>query len=141
MRARAGTALGAAGAPTPREAHHGRQRDNPFLLVVPSDPARRPDGRAGHDLRPPRRRRRPPADAAGPAGVGKTRLALAAAADLAADPAPFPDGVIFVDLTPVGEPTLVLASLASAVGLLEIGGRPALERHAAGQALPLSLSR
>jgi predicted ATPase/DNA-binding CsgD family transcriptional regulator/DNA-binding XRE family transcriptional regulator len=64
----------------------------------------------------------------GPAGVGKTRLALAAAARLADGSERFPDGVIFVDLTPVRDPELVLSIVASAVGLLDAGIRPVLER-------------
>src|SRR4051794_12442011 len=45
----------------------------------------------------------------GPAGVGKTRLALAAAARLTAGEGAdrFPDGVVLVDLTPVRDPALV----------------------------------
>ena len=73
----------------------------------------------------------------GPAGVGKTRLALEAAAQVArlADDAPdggdrFPDGVLLVDLTPVRDPDLVLGAIARALGLLDVGGRPALERLA-----------
>ena len=63
----------------------------------------------------------------GPAGVGKTRLALAAAIRLVEDGDRFPDGVARVDLTPVRDPDLVLDSIARALGLLDVGGRPALE--------------
>jgi transcriptional regulator with XRE-family HTH domain len=52
----------------------------------------------------------------GPGGVGKTRLALAAAAELLDD---FPDGVWFVDLAPLNDPTLVLPTMARALGLRE----------------------
>jgi predicted ATPase/DNA-binding CsgD family transcriptional regulator/transcriptional regulator with XRE-family HTH domain len=64
----------------------------------------------------------------GPAGVGKTRLALAAAVRLVEDGDRFPDGVARVDLTPVRDPDLVLRALARALGLLDVGSRPALER-------------
>jgi predicted ATPase/class 3 adenylate cyclase len=49
----------------------------------------------------------------GPGGIGKTRFALAAAAE-ASDR--FPNGVWFVDLTPVRDPGLVLSTVARAVG-------------------------
>jgi predicted ATPase/DNA-binding CsgD family transcriptional regulator/DNA-binding XRE family transcriptional regulator len=64
----------------------------------------------------------------GPAGVGKTRLALEAAARLATDRDRFPDGVVLVDLTPIRDPALVLNSLAAAVGLLDTGSRSVPER-------------
>lgn len=63
----------------------------------------------------------------GPAGVGKTRVALAVAAQLADVSDRFPDGVVCVDLTPVRDPELVLRSLAAAVGLLDIGSRSLIE--------------
>ncbi|MEU3430197.1 ATP-binding protein [Streptomyces gardneri] len=58
--------------------------------------------------------------AVGPGGVGKTRLALAVAAELAAD---FADGVWFVDLAPVTDPGRVGAAVAAAVGVGEQPGR------------------
>ncbi|NKZ03094.1 ATP-binding protein [Actinomadura latina] len=57
---------------------------------------------------------------AGPGGVGKTRLALAVAADAAGD---FEDGVWFADLVPVTEPGRVGAAVAAAVGVGEQPGR------------------
>ena len=57
---------------------------------------------------------------AGPGGVGKTRLALAVAADVTGD---FADGTRFVDLVPVGEPDRVGAAVAAAVGVGEQPGR------------------
>ncbi|BCJ30459.1 ATP-binding protein [Actinocatenispora sera] len=56
--------------------------------------------------------------AVGPGGVGKTRLALSVAAQLADG---YADGVGFVDLVPVTEPGLVAAAVADACGL---GERP-----------------
>ncbi|MET9676685.1 LuxR C-terminal-related transcriptional regulator [Streptomyces sp. NPDC006482] len=58
--------------------------------------------------------------AVGPGGVGKTRLALAVAAELAGD---FADGVWFVDLAPVTDPGRVGAAVAAAVGVGEQPGR------------------
>ena len=57
----------------------------------------------------------------GPGGVGKTRLALTLALDVL--PA-FPDGVAFVDLARVTDPTLVLPATAAALGVTEAGARP-----------------
>ncbi|WP_207916330.1 hypothetical protein [Micromonospora sp. KC723] len=58
--------------------------------------------------------------AVGPGGVGKTRLALAAAAEVASD---FADGVWFVDRVPVTDPAMVGAAVAGAVGIGEQQGR------------------
>ncbi|MEU3482065.1 ATP-binding protein [Streptomyces sp. NPDC033754] len=58
--------------------------------------------------------------AVGPGGVGKTRLALAVAAELAGD---FADGVWFVDLAPVTDPGRVGAAVAAALGVGEQPGR------------------
>jgi predicted ATPase/DNA-binding XRE family transcriptional regulator len=56
----------------------------------------------------------------GPGGVGKTRLALAVAAQLADA---FPDGLIFVDLAPLRDPLLLLSHLATALGVRESAER------------------
>src|SRR5215203_1873608 len=61
----------------------------------------------------------------GPGGVGKTRLGIRVARDLAGD---FPDGVCFVSLAPVRDPDLVVATIAETLRLKEIGERPLLER-------------
>jgi predicted ATPase/DNA-binding CsgD family transcriptional regulator len=60
----------------------------------------------------------------GPGGVGKTRLALAIARDVA--PA-FADGAVFVDLAPVRDPALVLSTIGQAVAIRDAGDRPLLE--------------
>ncbi|MBA3413918.1 MAG: XRE family transcriptional regulator, partial [Chloroflexia bacterium] len=60
----------------------------------------------------------------GTGGVGKTRLALAVATELADD---FADGVAFVALAPIAEPSLVLPTVAAAVGAREMTGRPLLD--------------
>ena len=52
----------------------------------------------------------------GPAGIGKTRLALAAAVDPELEHA-FKDGIVFVDLAPVREPANVMPVIAEAFGL------------------------
>lgn len=53
----------------------------------------------------------------GPGGVGKTRLALAIAGDVASS---FADGVIWVDLAPLGNPDLVPAAIAAALGIARL---------------------
>src|SRR5918993_1609566 len=61
----------------------------------------------------------------GPGGVGKTRLALRVASDLDAEDAAFPDGVVFVGLAPIADPTLVAPAIAQALGMFEVGaGKP-----------------
>ena len=55
----------------------------------------------------------------GPGGVGKTRLALQAAADLLEG---FPDGVWFVDLSVLDDATLVPSAIAGVLGVREEGG-------------------
>src|SRR5690606_31172311 len=50
----------------------------------------------------------------GPAGVGQTRLAIAAASRLHDA---FADGIVFVDLAPVRAPSLVLSTIAAGLGL------------------------
>ena len=55
----------------------------------------------------------------GPGGVGKTRLAIEAAR--AAEPS-FPDGLAFVDLSPVRDPAQVLPTITRALGVREAPG-------------------
>jgi predicted ATPase len=64
----------------------------------------------------------------GAGGVGKTRLALAAAQELRSD---FGDGLCFVGLAPLADPELVTSTIAQAAGLQETNGRPLVEVLAA----------
>lgn len=61
----------------------------------------------------------------GPGGTGKTRLALEIAAEVAPQ---LPDGVFFVPLAPLADPTLVAPTIAATVGMAPSGGRPPLEQ-------------
>jgi predicted ATPase/class 3 adenylate cyclase/Tfp pilus assembly protein PilF len=61
----------------------------------------------------------------GPGGTGKTRLALQAAADLLDD---FADGVYFVPLASLADPDLVLATIATTLGMREEGDQPLVAR-------------
>jgi predicted ATPase/DNA-binding CsgD family transcriptional regulator len=63
----------------------------------------------------------------GPAGVGKTRLAIAAMDRLVDQ---FRHGVVFVDLSPVREPRQVVPALAQSLGFSDSGTRPLIERLA-----------
>lgn len=63
----------------------------------------------------------------GEGGIGKTRLALQAAADMIDD---FEDGIFFVDLAALREPELVPWAIASVLGL----------REEPGKALPITLA-
>jgi predicted ATPase len=63
----------------------------------------------------------------GAGGIGKTRVSLGVAAELLGD---FTDGVAFVALASVGDPELVLPSIAQALGLPEAPTRPLAEHLA-----------
>src|SRR3989440_1593125 len=60
----------------------------------------------------------------GTAGVGKTRLALEVARELAHD---FADGVYVVSLAPISDPAFVMAAIAHSMGLPESGSQPLLD--------------
>jgi predicted ATPase/DNA-binding winged helix-turn-helix (wHTH) protein len=57
----------------------------------------------------------------GPGGIGKTRVALAVADRVATS---YPDGVRFVDLSPIADPELVPSTLAAAFGVVTAGRDP-----------------
>ena len=63
----------------------------------------------------------------GPAGVGKTRLALEVAGSLRDA---FEHGVYFIDLSALGDPALVLPTIAQVLQVRELPGRPLRERLA-----------
>jgi predicted ATPase/class 3 adenylate cyclase len=60
----------------------------------------------------------------GPGGIGKTRLAIQVAAELLDE---FADGVWFVRLSRLSDPSLVLPTIAETLGLREQGGLPLAE--------------
>ena len=57
----------------------------------------------------------------GPGGIGKSRLAIAAARAVEAS---FPDGVVFVDLAPVVDPELVITTISNSLGIRDTGDEP-----------------
>jgi predicted ATPase/DNA-binding winged helix-turn-helix (wHTH) protein len=57
-------------------------------------------------------------------GIGKSRLAVEAAASLMAD---YVDGVWLVELAPLTDPRLVPQAVASVLGVREVAGRPVVE--------------
>ena len=97
---------GTAPFPTPLTALVGREREVTTLTVLLC----RPDVRL--------------LTLTGPGGVGKTRLALEAAARLESE---FADGAVFVPLAAVPEPALVASAIAQSLGVREAGGFPLAE--------------
>lgn len=63
----------------------------------------------------------------GPGGVGKTRLVLRLAEELAPD---FPGGVIFVPLAPIDDRRLLLLTIAAALGIRDAGGADLIQQLA-----------
>ncbi|MFB8202109.1 ATP-binding protein [Kitasatospora purpeofusca] len=86
--------------PTPLTAFVGRERERAALAVLLADHRQ--------------------VTAVGPGGVGKTRLALAVAAEAAGG---FADGVWLVDLAPVAGPDRVAAAVAAVLGVGEQPGQ------------------
>ena len=60
----------------------------------------------------------------GVGGIGKTRLSIQVASQLRDS---FADGVCFVGLAPISDPTLVISSIAHELGLQEAGAQPLVE--------------
>ena len=60
----------------------------------------------------------------GAGGVGKTRLAVQVAAEMAGE---FADGVWYVDLAPITDPDLVPIAVAGALGLPDQPGRSTMD--------------
>src|SRR5829696_3791036 len=60
----------------------------------------------------------------GAGGTGKTRLAIAVAVEMGDD---FPDGVVFVDLSLLTDPALVVPTIATTLGVREVVGQRLLE--------------
>src|SRR5437016_4757823 len=64
----------------------------------------------------------------GPAGIGKTRLALQVGGDLLdtaqAEASPFDDGIFFVPLDPIRDPSLVPRAIAQILGVHEASDHP-----------------
>src|SRR3954451_2990102 len=60
----------------------------------------------------------------GPGGIGKTRLALAIAAEVSAT---FADGIVFVDLARITDSALVATTIATALGVATIADRTVIE--------------
>jgi predicted ATPase/class 3 adenylate cyclase len=58
----------------------------------------------------------------GPGGTGKTRLSLQLAADVSER---YVDGIWFIPLEPVRDPSLIATTILTTLGLVESGGRPA----------------
>jgi predicted ATPase/transcriptional regulator with XRE-family HTH domain len=100
--------------PLPPTALVGRESEEKAVRRLLGDPLTETEGTPGARL----------LTLVGAGGVGKTRLALAVATALQSA---FVDGVAFVDLAPVHAPALVPATLARALGLVELGGQDAGE--------------
>ncbi len=60
----------------------------------------------------------------GPGGTGKTRLGLQVAAELSEV---FADGVFFVNLAPISDPSLVVPTIAQTLDVREAAGQPLLD--------------
>jgi predicted ATPase/transcriptional regulator with XRE-family HTH domain len=61
----------------------------------------------------------------GPPGIGKTRLSVEVAHEVLHD---FPDGVFFVALAPLEDPSLIASTIVQALGFVERKNQPFLKR-------------
>ncbi len=95
--------------PAPPNSFVGREREAAAVIAL----LRRPDVRL--------------VTLTGPGGVGKTRLALRVAEEVAGH---YADGPAFVDLTPLTDPGLVAPAIAQALGVRETGDHLLAERLA-----------
>ncbi|HEX2035646.1 MAG TPA: helix-turn-helix domain-containing protein [Chloroflexota bacterium] len=123
-----------------QEAWRAMGRDRQDQAEVPAAPPSPPAGARPAPLTPLIGRGREVADLTarlgggarlvtltGPGGVGKTRLALAVAAALEGA---FADGTVFVDLSPLSDPSLAIPTVALVFGLRDTGDQPLTERLA-----------
>ncbi|MBV9170339.1 MAG: XRE family transcriptional regulator, partial [Chloroflexi bacterium] len=62
----------------------------------------------------------------GPGGVGKTRLGLEVAGQLASTSQPYVDGVYLLELAPLSEGALVPRAVAAGLGVRDVPGQPLL---------------
>jgi predicted ATPase len=72
----------------------------------------------------------------GPGGIGKTRLALRVAGEIAEQ---FPGGICFAPLSAVREPDLIASAIAQALGVTETGTQPlqeSLKEYVSGLSQP-----
>ncbi len=94
---------------------------NPFF-------GREQDLQAVHDLLDPGASQVRLLTLTGPAGVGKTRLALEATTRLLPHQTrAFPDGIFFVDLSAISRPQLVTSAITESLGVKESNHRPLMD--------------
>ncbi len=78
----------------------------------------------------------------GAGGIGKTRLGIQVATSLQSDGHHFPDGIAFVALASLQDPSLVAPTVAQTLGIRDIAGMPlieAIKQHLSGSHMLLLL--